>query len=174
MENQANTSRNVDRCMYRGVYHLFTSTLSFHKSNHYKAPLCMYHQFVFSFNIPQIYSHVFFAKSLLFYICLAFDYPCKFFATTLPLHQLIIPTPLSPIISFYLKSVFFSTTHASVYHFYSASQNSECLFFFIHFLTLLFLKVLLFVPGKTKEKESYQPFLHCKCSVQSQRCYFHH
>ena len=45
---------------------------------------------------------------------------------------------------------------------------------FYPFLSLLFLKFLLFVPGKTKEKESYQPFFHCKCSVQSQRCYFHH
>jgi hypothetical protein len=118
----------------------------------------IYHKSTLTSLLPNLY----FSISLLL-----FDYPCIFFSITLPLHWLIISTSLSPIISFYLKSIFVSTTHASVYHFYSVSQNFERLFFFIQFITLLFLKFLLFLTGNTKQKETYQPFLHCKCLVQS-------
>ena len=110
-------------------------------------------------------------STFLYLFC--FLLPLHFFSTRLPLHYFIIPTSLSPIISFFRN---LSSSRLPMHQFIISTVllRIPSVSSFLSILVLLFLKFLLFVLGKTKEKESYQPFFYCKCSVQSQRCYFHH
>ena len=162
-----------EQCMYRCVYHLFTSALSFHKSYHSKAPLRMYHLFVFSFNILQIYYHVLLPNLYFSISVLLSTTPAIFFQLHYPCISLSFLHPFPQLLVFLEICLLLDYPCINLSFLQCFSEFRVSLLFY-PFLSLLFLKFLLFVPGKTKEKESYQPFFHCKCSVQSQRCYFHH